>query len=144
MSTKTGDSNWKEIQEMVDSGYMGSHLTKEDFEHDCINAELNGFEVVVREPNQLLLDLDTMEQVKQYEKYASNFEPLVRSELSRWDSKDGGLHVIVELFGDISPLEAIAIQAMLGSDPMREFLNLIRLHQGVEEPSRLFKPGRVI
>lgn len=58
-----------------------------------------------------------------------------------WESTSGNTHIMLTLSRDLTLHERIAIQAMLGSDPMRELLNLRRVWCGAEDPIALFKPA---
>lgn len=114
-------------------------LDKESYEAAAKDAEAKGFEVVTREPDQLLLDLDDEYAYSRYQYILERMQ--FGWEHNAWASKDGGRHVVVQLPLELDPLEALLLQACLGSDPMHEFLNYLRLKMGVQEPSRLFKPG---
>lgn len=46
-------------------------------------------------------------------------------------SPSGGAHVHLELSREVDPVVVVAIQAILGSDPKREALNLDRAQRGV-------------
>lgn len=116
------------------------------FDEDCRKiAEERGCEVVFADDYTLQLDLDTDEA---YDHFVFAFERLEEEEVlqsvagwQEWRSRSGkGRHVQIAL-ADPMPLEQrIMVQALLGSDPMRETLNLIRGRKGVAEPVRLFKP----
>ncbi len=107
-----------------------------------------GFIVIYPKNNELLIDLDTEEQVSQFERLitilSENYPELIvpqtidgrESYSISWTSKGGepGKHVKITLSRDLSPIERIAFQAALGSDPVRELLSLIRLEK------RDFKP----
>ncbi|MFA5583823.1 MAG: hypothetical protein WDA09_06375 [Bacteriovoracaceae bacterium] len=110
-----------------------------------------GYEVKYSEQNELQLDIDTEEQyewfllmfkkLKSYDKFASSiYEETISS---------GGYprrHIYVRLYQkDKSRKNAqipytltissrIALQAVLGSDPMREFLSFIRYVHGDKNP----------
>ena len=98
-------------------------------------------QIVVRPlPNQLQLDLDSdvllTEAVSRIEAFdighgAALIEP----------SKTQGHYHVTITFQDrvFSEPERIAYQFALGSDPVRERLNLMRFHFGCPDPSRLFK-----
>ena len=59
----------------------------------------------------------------------------------RWQSKDGGRHVKIRIEPGIdSAVERCLLQAVLGSDLLRELLSLMRYWDGNPEPSMLFKP----
>lgn len=141
------DQDWQEVILSAHSGdYDGEDLSLAGYEKAALLAQASGFEIVIRKPNQLLLDLDSPLDVANYLEQVIRMEALVKKEVSRWPSKsarydgDGHLHVIIELWAEVTEVEAIALQAMLSSDPMREYLNLIRYRNGVKNPTRLFKP----
>lgn len=110
-------------------------------EDDIIVAKGRGFEVVRANPNRLLLDLDDAASLARYQ----SMKPIVAShwaiaEVDKWHSKSGrGFHV--EIACDIPCfLTRIALQLALGSDPKRETLAVAMFHDGIPEPSCLFKP----
>lgn len=113
-------------------------------------AERIGCVVVYPESNQLQIDLDTEEAFKQYEKrfkelYHRTVHPAYQlaCDPEVHPSKSGYPHRHITLtFVDreFSEWERIAMQMMLGSDPVRESLNALRLASGVKRPCRLFEP----
>lgn len=107
-------------------------------------AVSEGMEVVISDRRTLLLDLDDEAAKARYRQFLPRFEELFPIEKKEaWKSKSGaGMHVKLTLYQD-APVEArLAMQAALGSDPMREMLGLKRVWNGIEEPSLLFKPAR--
>ena len=54
-------------------------------------------------------------------------------------SKSGNKHVRITLPISVGPLERIALQAMLGSDPKREILSVFALRDGETTPTVLFE-----
>jgi hypothetical protein len=116
----------------------------ESFEEGCEEAEARGDTVLVAtDPRELYIDIDSDEQRRQFDRM---FEYVAREYgcrvADRWMSKSGPghEHIIVVLDRDFTVAERIALQAILGSDPLRDLLTLKRLHDGVEQPIRLFKP----
>lgn len=114
-------------------------LSQESHESAQLAAIAAGYEVVKRQPNQLLLDLDSgfidpgiLRRLRS--------EGLVKRR-QQWQSKSGNLHTLITLNRDLSPVEALLLQALLGSDPLRELLGLLRVWNDVPEPSVLFKPA---
>jgi len=143
------------IEQANDPNYQQEDLTPAGYEAAALKAQMDGFEIVVRKPDQLLLDLDSPMAVMRYWEMAAQMDVIVNSQQVSWPSKnakvvdfppDGEytgydrLHAVIQLNAEVTEIEAIALQAMLGSDPMREYLNLIRLRNGVEHPTRLFRP----
>jgi hypothetical protein len=120
-----------------------SGLDPKTYEKERRAAEANGFEVIFANPHLLLLDLDTEEDFARFVKVYKRAKTLFGLEnLQWWPSKSGPphRHVSITIAFALSVEERIALQAALGSDPLREILNLKRLRVGVEEPSRLFCP----
>lgn len=64
--------------------------------------------------------------------------PIVHREA--WRSAGGNCHVLLTLSRDLDHTTRIALQSMLGSDPMRELLNLRRVLCGADDPIALFRP----
>lgn len=97
-----------------------------------------GLFVQYPKPNELLIDLDTKEQV---DEFLSQIKLLVREvvilKIEVTTSFSGNRHVYIQLDRPISPIERIAWQAALGSDPKRELLSLIRASRGDKFPTIL-------
>jgi hypothetical protein len=60
--------------------------------------------------------------------------------VEEYRSRGGNRHIILRVGMQISDLERVLLQAVLGSDPQREVLAWIRIRQGIPYPSSLFKP----
>jgi len=103
-----------------------------------------GYKIYYPENNELLIDIDTKEQ---YEQFKAKFSRLVKefedTTYSIIVSKSGypHQHIIVKMGFDLNNSERIALQAILGSDPIREMLSLFR-HFNVDPfPSLLALKG---
>lgn len=97
------------------------------------------FRVYRTSPTTLLLDLDNGTEV--YDKVLPVIAWLYGAkEKQRWKSRNGNLHIEVTLRDRLPFEERVGLQAMLGSDPVREALSLKRAHEGQTEPSILFRP----
>lgn len=57
-----------------------------------------------------------------------------------WRSHGGNTHIVLTLTRELSPEARIALQAILGSDPVRELLNLARVENERQDPITLFRP----
>lgn len=57
-----------------------------------------------------------------------------------WKSHGGNTHVVLTLLQDLTPQARIALQAVLGSDPIRELLSLVRVENDCQDPIALFRP----
>lgn len=49
-------------------------------------------------------------------------------------SQRGGLHVMIQVRNNVSPVRMVAMQACLGSDPIREAINLVRVNGLTRSP----------
>ena len=107
--------------------------------------------VVYPEPNQLQIDLDTeaafvLHEQRLKELYLRTIYPAYQLACPPvvTPSKSGYPHRHITLtFADnrvFTEWERIAMQQMLGSDPVREQMNALRCACGIEQPSRLFEP----
>lgn len=119
-----------------------STLFQEGVDEAAANAEIAGYEVIRSTPRTLLLDLDTVPQMVQFlsvKDVVDNNFGIARQE--EWKSKSGNVHKLIWLAEPIEdPAMRYALQAALGSDPVKEALSIRRLLNGVKEPSMLFKP----
>lgn len=98
-------------------------------------------QVVVRPlPNQLQLDLDSRLLKNEALDRMDAFDILHSWALIESSKTEGHFHITIT-FPDrvFTEPERIAYQFALGSDPVRERLNLMRFHHGCPDPSRLFK-----
>lgn len=128
--------NFKELSKFTD-GY--------DFD-ECAQdvAVERGQKVMYRKSNELFFDLDSEEEFQEWRKRLGVFFlDSIGVSIYWYPSASGGYHyhgIVRFLDGrEISDAEAIALQSVLGSDPMREFLNMQRLFHGTKQPIRLFE-----
>lgn len=144
---------------------MKQKIDKNDYKDFSIEAHINTYDldvsaeeeakrfncsIVIPEPNQLQIDIDSEEAYSVFQKRI--FEYKYYSQLSitieTHPSKSGlpKKHITVTVNDSksnphvFSEWERIALQFALGSDPIRETLNAWRLLRGAENPSRLFEP----
>lgn len=121
-------------------------LSQEETDFCIKQAEDAGFVVCRGAPDVLLLDLDSPEAVAQFERvfeaFARNFDFLGAE---RWKSKSGNTHIRIRLSKPWDIQTRLVLQAALGSDGVKEMLTMLRVWNGIEEPSMLFQPpGAVI
>jgi len=108
-------------------------------------AEENGGEVLFPSPNQLYLDLDSEESVNLF---LNNLNMLDRhisiNQCGYQESRTPGkYHGIVELNAPVmSDMERVLLQAILGSDPKREFLSYMRILKRDPHPTLFIEGGR--
>jgi hypothetical protein len=90
--------------------------------------------------NELLLDLDDGKEINgtAYQSMRRNGYEVVSCLVTR--SKSGnGTHVYLRLAAPITWSERIALQAILGSDPVKEIISLMRLRENWEYYSMCFE-----
>lgn len=104
-------------------------------------AEALGLTLVLPADNELQLDIDTPAQRQQFTAHLGLVQDFVSCVVDRETvSKGGNSHIYLKLGRAISPTERVALQAMLGSDPKREFLSLMRVwYQPELPPSAMFE-----
>lgn len=120
--------------------------SQEEYDFDRKAEEIaaeRGQIVIYSKENELQLDIDSEEA---YTEYRKRMDGGIGCDLGITDVKEipsaSGLphrHITLTLNKKVKPIEAIALQFAFGSDPMREYLNLRRLLNGVENPTRLFQ-----
>jgi hypothetical protein len=118
-------------------------LSPEKFAQENQEAELKGYVVRLADDSTCLLDLDSEEAVECFEALLPKAVELWSVQVAdRYHSKSGppNTHVVLKLSEPRSAAWRIALQAALGSDPVRELLSLRRLDNGIVEPSRLYRP----
>ena len=126
---------------------MSDELDNEsDHAHRDAQAASKGCVVLVPEPDELFVDLDTEHAVKCFARgleiiascnpglvIASNVRPSPSGILFR-------SHGFVRLSRPVKDdVERILLQAMLGSDPIREILSWRRIQLGIDEPTVFFE-----
>lgn len=117
-------------------------LTPEEFHNENAVAVADGMMVRMADDNHLLLDLDDEAAIARFAKLRPKLADLFGAKVvEEYESRSGPghLHVILELGEPFPAAFRIALQAAMGSDPLRELLSLRRLANGVVEPSRLFR-----
>jgi len=117
--------------------------TRNEFLAKC---EQDNLEVVYPEANQVQIDIDSEEAYNLFFRTMGTLGGYCRSEygnapgIKESPSKSGlpNRHITVTLpFKIKDDLERIALQAVLGSDPVRELMGILRVYLGVENPSLL-------
>ena len=118
---------------------MSSYAIDNDPE---IAAAATNQRCVVPGPRELFLDLDTDEDFVRSEHILRvlNNNGHGAECIDVHASKSGAphRHMTVTLYRDVTPIERIALQACMGSDPVREVLSLIRIWSGSQYPPTVF------
>lgn len=107
------------------------------------NAIEKGFTVIRSNDSTILLDMDNGRSSDQFKyicpKIWDKFNLCI---IDSWKSKNLNDHIIFSC-NKMSFPERIAIAACLGSDPIREALAISMYHDGIVEPSVLFRPKEI-
>lgn len=110
------------------------------------NAERNGATVLYPQPNELFLDIDTLDQYNQmFDRLPRLLELFGCQAAIKRDvpSNSGGehRHVIIELSIQVDNATRAGLQMFLGSDPVRDVLALRRIMAGVYDPIIFIEGG---
>jgi hypothetical protein len=106
-------------------------------------ARSMGLTVVAPGPNQLQLDIDNKESREVFDRHYDILQKHFGIiGVTATSSKSGGerQHITVTLARDVTPLERVGLQAMMGSDRKRELLSFARILYGDEDPTVFFEP----
>lgn len=129
--TKEPEESEMEIKQSIPKDEASYDFETIKSERAFDQARTLGQTVVLPKPNELQLDIDTVEAWGNYnrnfEKFDTHIIPIdeVKVEPSR-SGEEGKYHVTLTLAEDISAKNRILYQLLLGSDPVREMLSLIR------------------
>lgn len=103
-------------------------------------AEELGFVVRLPQANELFIDIDSTDGMKQFHATLRVLEK--NGFICQWQSEPSftpnHYHIVVTLPFEVSPTERILLQAVLGSDPKREVLSWMRIHYNLERPPTVF------
>src|SRR5665213_1744744 len=117
----------------------GGSLT---FEAAVKTADCRGCMVVIPKANQLFIDIDKEEDKKAFRKHLKTLKKecpgLVLDVKNKPSSSKGHRHITIELSEDIEDGTRILLQAVLGSDRVRELLSYVRLRSGFRKHPTLF------
>jgi hypothetical protein len=102
-------------------------------------ARTLGRVVVYPKPNELFVDIDCEAAMRRFVRVVAYMSGVTYAVRPSPSGRPGRYHVTVTMTGNVSPLERIALQAMLGSDPVREVLSWRRLQNGIETPTIFFE-----
>jgi hypothetical protein len=95
--------------------------------------------VVFPEPTQLFVDIDTPAGLRTFVQNLPRLRGASYTVRPSQSGLPGHFHVTVAMSRPVSPIERIALQAMLGSDLTREILSWLRIQRGIEEPTIFFE-----
>lgn len=117
---------------------------RDTFEDAVAFAAARGLVVVKPGPRDLFIDIDDEASLTTFYANLSAVERGLGAKVEMIQrpspsGKPGRLHLTVRVPRDVTPLERIALQAILGSDRMREALSWIRLQNQQEHPTLFFE-----
>ena len=105
-------------------------------------AKDNGLDVVFPKPSELQVDIDSDAA---YERYCGVLDrllhhlPFVTESITPSRSGYPKRHIVLTLREPVTDVQRIALQAILGSDPVRELLSLKRIENGDPHPTLFFE-----
>ena len=106
-------------------------------------AAKEGLDVKVPSPNELFIDIDDEKGMYHFNEnwplMADIFGGILRAEITPSRRKPEGKHIVATLPRNVTPIERIALQAALGSDPRREAHSLRRYFAGDPLPTLFFE-----
>lgn len=109
-----------------------------------IAAEKLGLKVVLPGPRDLFIDIDTRDALNKHVSACATLRKngFTLEEVAFQPSKSGGdhFHVYMRVDHDLDPIERLALQAMRGSDPVRELLGYLRAQRKTRPPTTFFEP----
>lgn len=121
---------------------MSGENTDNSSQYGLDSAREQGLRVVLPSAFELLIDIDNKPDLERFT-LAYDFARRLGmvDGYSAGPSKSGGerRHITVRVPLKVTPLERIALQAILGSDWRRELLSLDRLNRGDAVPTMFFE-----
>lgn len=117
-----------------------SEVTQRNKEEAKEIAAKLGLVAVLPRKNELFLDLDmkpSKTAARVEEVLHDNGVYFVSKLITK--SKSGKRHLYIKLSRNVAASTRIALQACLGSDPVREVLSILRKLEGSEAPTALFE-----
>lgn len=106
---------------------------KLDSESAKLEAKARGCHVVYPKDNELQIDIDNKEQYLKFKEMQARLEQNIPDlSITRMQKRvsasgeEGHYHITVTLNRNVTPIERIALQSCLSSDPIREILSLCR------------------
>ncbi len=123
------------MSELEQDGGTESTTSREAFTY----AESKG--LVARFPlaNELFVDIDSKEDLARFDRVKDLIHIINSTSVTKSRSKPEGKHIVCNLDRPITPLERIALQAILGSDPRREAHSYNRLQANDPLPTLFFE-----
>lgn len=98
----------------------------------------DNLDVVLPEPYDLFIDIDGEEDMKRFDRGMDVMIQQFNAQVIKSTPSRSGLpkrHLIVRLNRQVTNAERIALQAALGSDPVREILGIVRVQHNDPHPT---------
>jgi len=127
-------------------------MKEQDYDTESLQEAISlGLEVVYADDHTLQLDIDSEADYLIFKDNLARLRDMgalhlrgdgYNDAVEEWRSKSGNRHIQIHLdeHYDLPVSERIQMQAILGSDRVREACNMRRVIEGIEKPIRLFRP----
>ena len=115
------------------------HAIPTDSRDAFVYAKEHGLDVRYPMANELFIDIDDKRSYKVFEENYTLIEGTTGCMPAPSRRKKDGMHIVVTLNRNVTPIERIALQAALGSDPRREAHSLRRYFAGDPLPTLFFE-----
>jgi len=119
--------------------YLRTAYDADTIESAAAKAKSLGRVVTFPRPNELFLDIDSEIAMRRFVRGVTRLSGVTYLVRPSPSGRPGRHHVVVTMPRPVSPMERIALQAILGSDPIREMLSWFRIERGIEEPTIFFE-----
>ena len=110
---------------------------------DSAERDAKGRDIIYPQKNELFIDIDDAESLRAYNRgfdHLSNFIQLKEIRKTKSAHKLNGWHIVVQVAGELSDLDRVALQACLGSDRIRELNGILRTWINDPNPTLFFEP----
>lgn len=109
----------------------------------------DNLDVILPEPYDLFIDIDDDDAMKRFDKSMGFIIQHFNGQVIKSTPSRSGLpkrHIIVRLDSPVTDAERIALQAAMGSDPVREILGIVRVQHKDPHPTLFLeeKPSRCL
>lgn len=113
------------------------------FKEQQVKASEAGCTIKLPKSNELFLDIDNVEDFAFFKKHITDLGDLVQTwNFTESKSGKGHYHIIVTLNRKVKSLtERVLLQAVLGSDRVRELISWRRLDSGNRKATVFFEKG---
>jgi len=123
------------MSELEQDGGTGSTTSRDAFAY----AAKHNIDVRYPLANELFVDIDSKEDLARFDRVKDLIHIIHNTKLTPSRSKPDGKHIVCNLDRPVTPLERIALQAILGSDPRREAHSFNRLQANDPLPTLFFE-----